>query len=482
MNDDRPVPEQAAHDHPIMPRLAAFLTEGWAEVDLPRGEDEVAPLAARRRHELSERFPGEALVIPTGRPPTRSNDTDYAFRPGTDFAYLTGCHEPECVLVMLPSGSGHDAVLYLHDRRPKSQDTEALSNRVRGELWVGRRPSATEVGAALGIECRDLTALPQALSSVSPSQMRVVRGVDIATERLLPATDAARDDALTRTVNEMRLIKDAWEVEQLRDAVNATVRGFRDVVRRLPLAVETSERMIEGVFATRARVDGNNVGYGTIAAAGPHATTLHWQRNDGAVRPGELLLLDAGVENRRLYTADVTRTMPISERFTPLQRDIYNLVLRAQESAMAVIRPGTSWKDYDLAAMRVLAEGLRDMGLLPVSVEESLEPDVELHRRWTLHSTGHMLGIDVHDCARARAERYRGGNLEAGMVLTVEPGLYFQPDDLLVPEELRGIGVRIEDDVLVTQDGCEVLSRDLPREADAVERWMAELTEEQGRW
>jgi Xaa-Pro aminopeptidase len=299
---------------------------------------------------------------------------------------------------------------------------------------------------------------------------------------MLPGTSGDGDAELATTLSEMRLHKDAFEVAQMRDAVAATVRGFVDVVRRLPVAMEMGERMVEGIFATRARVDGNNVGYNVIAASGANATTLHWTRNDGPVRQGDLLLLDAGVENRRLYTADITRTMPVSGRFSPRQREIYQLVLRAQEAGIAAVRPGAPYKAFHEAASRVLAQGLHDMGLLTIPVEESLVEGVELHKRWTLHNTGHMLGMDVHDCASARPQSYREGILAPGMVLTVEPGLYFQPDDLLVPEELRGIGVRIEDDVLVTDSGCELLSRDLPKEPDHVERWMAELTEETARW
>jgi Xaa-Pro aminopeptidase len=190
-------------------------------------------------------------------------------------------------------------------------------------------------------------------------------------------------------------------------------------------------------------------------------------------KPGELLLLDAGVENRHYYTADVTRTLPISGEFTVVQRRVYDLVLAGQQAGIEAVRPGALWRDIHRACMRVIAAGLQEWGLLPIPAEESLRDDVGLHRRWTLHASGHMLGLDVHDCARARAETYLDGELRAGMVLTVEPGLYFQPDDETVPAELRGIGIRIEDDVLVTEDGCRILSDALPREAREVEQWMA---------
>jgi Xaa-Pro aminopeptidase len=271
----------------------------------------------------------------------------------------------------------------------------------------------------------------------------------------------------------MRLVKDEWEIEQLRRACAATAQGFEDVVRELAQAVATSERWIEGTFFRRARVEGNDVGYGSICAAGPHATTMHWVRNDGRVRPGELLLLDAGVETDTLYTADVTRTLPINGRFDDVQRTIYQAVLDAQEAGIAAVRPGAAFRDFHEAAQRLLAERLVEWGLLEGPAERAFE--LGLHRRYTLTGTGHMLGLDVHDCASARVEDYVDAVLVPGMVLTVEPGLYFQADDLTVPEEYRGIGVRIEDDLVVTSDGAQNLSAALPRTVAAIEEWMAGL-------
>jgi Xaa-Pro aminopeptidase len=233
------------------------------------------------------------------------------------------------------------------------------------------------------------------------------------------------------------------------------------------------ERVVETAFEGRARREGNGVGYDTIAAAGPHACTLHWVRNDGAVRSGELLLLDAGVETHTYYTADVTRTLPINGRFSEIQKKIYDAVYDAQEAGIAAVKPGAKYRDFHDAAQRVLAERLVEWGLVEGPVERVLE--LGLQRRWTLHGTGHMLGMDVHDCAAARVESYVDGVLEAGMVLTVEPGLYFQADDLTVPEEYRGVGVRIEDDILVTESGNRNLSSALPRQSDEVEAWMAGL-------
>jgi Xaa-Pro aminopeptidase len=271
----------------------------------------------------------------------------------------------------------------------------------------------------------------------------------------------------------MRLLKDELEVKELKAVIASTRRGFEDVIRKLRKA--KSEREVEGIFNLRARVEGNDVGYGTIAACGEHACILHWTRNNGSVERGALLLLDAGVEGNSLYTADITRTLPVSGRFSKEQREVYDLVLAAQAAAFEQVKPGNDFMEPNRAAMRVLAEGLERMGILKVSAEEALKEENQFYRRYTLHNVSHMLGLDVHDCAQARQESYKLGKLKPGMVLTVEPGLYFQVDDLTVPEKYRGIGVRIEDDVLVTEKGMKNLSASIPSEADDVEAWIADL-------
>jgi Xaa-Pro aminopeptidase len=273
----------------------------------------------------------------------------------------------------------------------------------------------------------------------------------------------------------MRLVKDAWELEQLQEACDITTLGFEDSMREWDNVLKYGERWLEGTFFRRARAMGNDLGYDSIVAGGSHATTLHWIENTGPVTPGTLLLLDMGVEGNNLYTADVTRTLPVDGTYTPLQRDLYSVVLEAQQAGIDAVRPGADFQDPHQAAMRVIVAALDDLGLLPVSADEALAPDNKTYTRWTLHSTSHMLGLDVHDCAAASSETYKHGRLEEGMVLTVEPGLYFQEDDLLVPEELRGIGIRIEDDIAVTADGAVNLSAALPREPAAVEEWLAGL-------
>jgi Xaa-Pro aminopeptidase len=459
-------PGTASHDPDRPSALLEFMATGWAPREEPLPEPAAAaPYRAARRAALAARFPGEWLVVPTGGYKVRANDTDYRFRPSTEFAHLVGSDEPDAVLVLDPDGA---AVLYQAPSMDRSTPA-FFTDRVSGELWVGPRPSLSATSALLGIETRPLEELDKLASTAA----RVVRGYDSRVEGLFDS-DEERDAELTAALSELRLVKDEHEVGQLQAAVDATILGFEDVVRQLDAAKGTSERWVEGVFGLRARVEGNDVGYGSICAAGAHACTLHWTDNDGPVRDGELILLDMGVEGRELYTADVTRTLPISGRFTERQREVYTLVFEAQEAALAECRPGMEFLAPHRAAMRVLAQGLQRLGVLD-DAEAALAEDDQRYRRYTLHGVSHMLGLDVHDCAHARDELYRHGRLEVGHVLTVEPGLYFQPDDLTVPEDLRGIGVRIEDDVLITADGYRNLSAALPRDADGVEAWMAGL-------
>ncbi|WP_431043153.1 aminopeptidase P family protein [Streptomyces sp. P1-3] len=458
----------------VSDELAENMKTGWADTELHDLRPiEQAAHTARRRAALSARFPGERLVIPAGHLRTRSNDTEYGFRAATEYVYLTGDQTQDGVLVLEPTGAeGHAATLYLLPRSNRENGEFWLDGQ--GELWVGRRHSLAEAEQLLGVPCRDVREVADALREAT-GPVRAVRGHDAGVEAALTdKVTAERDEELRGFLSELRLVKDEYEIGQLQAAVDSTVRGFEDVVKVMDKAEATSERYIEGTFFLRARVEGNDVGYGSICAAGPHATTLHWVRNDGAVRSGELLLLDAGVETTSLYTADVTRTLPINGRFNALQRKIYDAVYEAQEAGIAAVRPGARFLDFHEASQRVLATRLVEWGLLgDLDVEKVLE--LGLQRRWTLHGTGHMLGLDVHDCAVARRETYADGVLEPGMCLTVEPGLYFQADDLTVPEEYRGIGVRIEDDILVTEDGNRNLSEGLPRTADDVEAWMARL-------
>ena len=435
------------------------ISTGWADrpetLPSPRAQ---ASYAAVRRAAVSAAFPGKRLVIPAGSLKQRSNDTDYVFRAHSAFAHLTGWAsdaEPDSVLVFAPTDAGHDVTLFFRERADRTT-TEFYADATVGEFWIGPRPSLAGVAADLQITTAHLDELE-------------------AVEGELVLDD---DETLTRVVSELRLIKDEFEIAEMRRAVEITANGFDDIIRELPAATAHArgERVVEGVFHRRAREDGNGEGYDTIAASGPHACYLHWTRNDGTVLPGDLILVDAGVEADSLYTADITRTLPVSGTFTEVQRRVYETVREAADAAFAAARVGVRFRDVHGAAMKVIAERTAEWGLLPVSAEEALDADKGgQQRRYMVHGTSHHLGIDVHDCAQARREMYYDGILAPGMVFTIEPGLYFQIDDLTVPVELRGIGVRIEDDILMTADGPVNLSAGIPRTADEVEAWIARL-------
>ena len=494
-----------------------FIGSGWG----PRPEglpsrSEAAPWAAARREALGRLFPGERLVLPAGALKVRNNDCDYRFRPHSAFAHMAGTgtdFEPDAVLVLDPLTSPaqdadspdnaddvggaaptHEAVLYFRPRASRSSQ-EFYGDPRYGELWVGVRPSLEEVESSTGMRCAHIDSLPDALAKdAGPGavQLRVVAEADEAIADLVTTTRqkagletgqvAAEVDAeLAEAASELRLVKDPWEIDQLRAAVAATKAGFDDLIRSIPRARGhwRGERVLEGAFGAKAREEGNGLGYDTIAAAGNHANTLHWINNDGAVEPGQLVLVDAGVEVDSLYTADVTRTIPVDGRFTEAQRRIYQAVLDAADAAFARAgTPGCRFKDVHAAAMEVIAARLEEWGMLPAGVgaADSLAPEGQYHRRWMVHGTSHHLGLDVHDCAQARREMYMDAELRPGMCFTIEPGLYFREDDLLVPAEMRGTGVRIEDDVVVREDGgVERLTQNVPRTVEEVEAWVSGL-------
>ncbi len=470
-------PGTASHDFQPPRALVEFMATGWIDrAAVAERHPEAARFRERREH-VGRAYPAAYVVVPAGQERVRANDTSFRFRPSSDFTYLTGGGEPGAVLVLEPEGARHRSVLFVnaHNRG----GPEFFTDRVNGELWVGRHRGVEESRAFYGVdECRPLQALETFLAELRASghAVRVLRTHDEGVDRRFDASDG--DGELAAFLSEMRLLKDPYELAELRAACAVTKRAFEDAIRSMRTA--KSEREIEAAFWGRARIDANDTGYLTIAAAGDHACTLHWTKNDGPLRRGDLLLLDAGVERDSLYTADITRTLPIDGRFSDEQRTVYDLVWKAQRAAMDGVAPGNDFLEPSRRAARVLTQGLIDLGIVTTSLDEAVDPERLLHRRYTLHGVSHMLGLDVHDCAEARSSEYRYGKLREGMVLTVEPGLYFQRDDATVPERFRGIGVRIEDDVAVTRDGCENLSSAIPSRRDDVEAWIATVWSEAG--
>lgn len=472
----------------------------WGES--PKEEVTRSPLAddaAKHRDDFAASLPGERLVIPAGAIRFRTNDVTYNFRVSTPFAHLTGLGgdiEPGPVLVINPvvnaDGTvGHHDVLYVapaigHD------NPRFYSDAMHGEFWVGPAPDLADYTTMTGIETRDIASLAGDLAEqVGPKglRLRVFRGADPAVEstvdriRLeagLGDADAnlPLDQVLEEREDELRIIKTPREIEQIREAIRATERGFERVADVISLApkVRRGERLIESVFMGSCRYEANDVSFETVVGSGRRSTFLHYMINNHPVSEGDAVVLDAGAESQYLYAADVTRTLPVSGHYSPAQRRVAEAVLAASDAAIAAAnKPGARYRDLMAAAMDSIAHSLEDMGILTVSAAESLKPDGEQHCRWLYHGTGHHLGLDCHDAQHARDEYYPDAELKPGMVFTMEPGLYFHDNDLLVPEEYRGIGVRLEDDLLVTDSGeVVILSDGVPRSPEGIEAWMAE--------
>lgn len=445
-------------------KFLEYIGSNWATPKLAATKRaEVAGYAAKRRETVGKKFKGKVLVFEAGAAKVRSNDTDYMYRAHSAFAHLTGWGSatvPDSVLVIDARGKQIKSTLFF--RETAGRDTEEFfANAAIGEFWVGARPGLKQVSALLNIETKSLSEYKTFTKSLPKDKV----------------LNLNKDAKLIEFVSELRLIKDKYEIQEMRKAISASIKGFEEVARSLKKAKGSprGERIVETAFYSQARIEGNALGYETIAASGPHACTLHWIINDGPVNKEDLILVDAGVEVDSLYTADITRTLPVSGKFSDTQRMIYEAVREAADAAFAVAKPGTKFRDVHEAAMKVIAQKTFEWGLLPGTVEDSLKPENQFHRRWMVHGTSHHLGIDVHDCNQARREMYMDAELQPGMIFTIEPGLYFQPDDLLVPKEFRGIGVRIEDDVLVTKTGNENLTSALPRKSKDVEKWLAKL-------
>ncbi len=436
-----------------------FIASQWEDKPASNAKRwEVADYAQARRDRLAKLYRGKVILIEAGSMKVRSNDTEYRFRPDTAFTYFTGWGSetvPDSVLIIDARKKTAKARLYL--RPTAGRDTnEFFANSMIGEFWTGPRPTLEDIEIQLGIPTYDIKKLEAHLSA-------------------WPKPLTQKNAKFAEKVSAMRFVKDDYEIRQMRQAIEVTARGFADIAKAMPRAIRSThgERVIETTFFARAREEGYDLGYDTIAASGAHACILHWNKNTGSVNKNDLVLVDAGCELDSLYTADITRTIPASGKFSKEQRWVYEAVLEAADAAFAIVKPGIKFREIHNAAIAVIAKKVAELGLIPVSAEDALKEENQHHRRYMVHGTSHHLGLDVHDCAKARREHYQDGVLEPGMIFTIEPGLYFHADDLTVPKAYRGIGVRIEDNVLVTANGCENLSGLLPRKVDEVESWFA---------
>ncbi|MGS1078003.1 aminopeptidase P N-terminal domain-containing protein [Pseudoxanthomonas beigongshangi] len=428
---------------------------------------------ARRRKQLMRMVGNDAiLVLPAAPERVRSHDTHYPYRQDSDFWYLCGFPEPEAVLVLVPGRRHGEVLLFCRERDPER------------ESWDG--PRAGQEGAvedygmddAYPIEDLD-EILPGLLEGRSRVYYHFGRDADFDLKLIgwvRHVRAQVRQGAqpphefleLGHLLHDLRLFKSKDELKLMQRAADISIEAHRVAMRVARPGIREYELQadVERVF----RANDAWPAYGSIVGAGANACVLHYRANNGTAKDGDLVLIDAGAEFRG-YASDITRTFPVNGRFSPAQRALHDLVGEAQRAALAKALPGQPYEAGHLAAVEALTEGLLRLGLLKGSLERNIrEGD---YRRFYRHKTGHWLGLDVHDVGDYRIEG-ESRLLEPGMVFTIEPGLYVSPDDTSVAEKWRGIGIRTEDDVVITEQGHRVLTDGLARSADEIEAAMAD--------
>ncbi|HET7286775.1 MAG TPA: Xaa-Pro aminopeptidase [Pyrinomonadaceae bacterium] len=414
--------------------------------------------------------PKSVAIIPGAHDTRRSNDTHYRFRQDSDFFYLTGFEEPDALAVIKPEGDTK-YTLFVRPRDPER------------EIWDGRRAGVEGAKSEFGAEEAFPTAefeskLADFLDGAEVLYYRL--GVDQDLDNTI-IKEIARMRAWNRKpihppqtivdpatiVHEMRVVKSADEIEIMQTAADIAAEAHCEAMKAAKPGMHEYqlEALIEQIFRRRGA---SAPAYTSIVGAGPNATVLHYINNDGELRDGDLLLVDAGAEYKG-YASDITRTFPINGRYTKPQRDIYDLVLKAQTACVEMVRPGVTHDQLKQRSIEILTEGMVELGLLKGKTDELIKE--KKYEKFYMHGLGHMLGIDVHDVGRY----YYGTEsraLEPGVVMTVEPGIYISPNTEDVPEQYLGIGVRIEDDVLCTSNGPRVLTHKVPKQAEEIEALM----------
>lgn len=427
----------------------------------------------RRRQDLMARMePNSIAILPAAPMYIRNRDVEHVYRQDSDFQYLSGFPEPEAVLALIPGREHGEYVLFCRERDPER------------ELWDGRR--AGQEGAIADYDADDafpIGDIDDILPGLIEGRERVYYAIGtnetfdhqlmdwiklIRSKARQGAQPPSEFVALDHLLHDMRLYKSANEVKVMRHAAEISARAHIKAMQASRTGL--FEYHLEAELDYEFRKGGAKMpAYGSIVAAGANACILHYRENDAQLRDGDLVLIDAGCEID-CYASDITRTFPVNGRFTPEQKAIYELVLAANEEAFKHIAPGRHWNEAHEATVRVITAGLVELGLLQGDVEELIE--AQAYKPFYMHRAGHWLGMDVHDVGDYKI----GGEwrvLEPGMAMTVEPGIYIATDNQNVDARWRGIGVRIEDDVVVTRTGCEILTGGVPKAIDEIEALMA---------
>ncbi len=434
---------------------------------IPRSE-----YARRRKALMAQMEPNSIAILPAAPVHIRNRDVEHIYRQDSDFQYLTGFPEPEAVLALIPGRAHGEYVLFCRERDPERELWDGLRAGQDGAIAQYGADDAFPIGDIDDILPGLIEGRERVYYAIGCNQEfdhRLMEWINVIRSKARQGAQPPNDfDALDHLLHDMRLYKSAAEIKVMKDAAEisaaAHVRAMQTA--RPGLCEYHLEAELEYVF----RKNGSKMpAYGSIVAGGRNACILHYRENDAPLKDGDLILIDAGCEID-CYASDITRTFPVNGRFSPEQKAIYELVLKAQEAAFAAIGPDKHWNEAHEATVRVIAAGLLELGLLSGSLDEVIEN--ESYKAYYMHRAGHWLGMDVHDVGDYKV----GGEwrvLEPGMALTVEPGIYIPADDERVAKKWRGSGVRIEDDVGVTKGGCEILTGGVPKTVAEIEALMA---------
>jgi Xaa-Pro aminopeptidase len=436
--------------------VSATNPNGWAEIFKERRARFMAEIGAA------------AAILPSAPVAVRSNDVEFVYRQDNDFYYLTGFAEPESVALFAPGHKDGEFVMFV---RPRDRERETWTGRragVEGAMLDYGADKAYVVDEFDRVIQRYLEGVERVYYPLGNNERMNARVLELmrGAQAMRPRTGSGPVAMLDprEILHEARLKKRPEEIDAMRRAIAISCDAHKDAMRRARggMMEWEIEALVDYAFRSRGAAGPS---YPSIVASGPNAATLHYIQNDRQMQSGELLLIDAGCEYD-FYASDVTRTFPVGARFNPAQRALYSVVLEAQRRGIESIKPGVRFDDVHEAALRVLVEGMIDLGLVKGPLNDAIKSGA--YRRYYMHRTSHWLGMDVHDVGLYRV----GGSsraLEPSMVLTVEPGIYVSSDDENAPQDMRGIGIRIEDDVMVTANGYEVLTAAIPKTIDEVE-------------
>lgn len=398
---------------------------------------------ARRRQEIFDQLPTPSIAVLHGAVECyRNGDVTYPFRQDSHFYYLTGFEEPDAILVLIKKEFDHRFILFCEPASEKDR------------IWTGPRAGVEGAQQDFGAdEAYARSEFEARLKKLQKGQGPVLDLLDL--------------------ISEMRMIKSTAEIALIRKAARISAEAHGVLMAHC--VPHQNEYELEALFQFRcAQAGARRLAYSSIVAGGANACTLHYVKNDQLLQSGDFVLVDAGAEYQN-YAADITRTFPVNGKFTVPQKTLYNLVLKAQCAAISVIKPGLIWDRLQAIIVEILTEGLVDLGILKGNPQELIA--AKAYQKFYMHSSGHWLGLDVHDVGSYQKSRHKKNPdyrpLEAGMVLTVEPGLYIRPGQAAVPKEWWGMGIRIEDDILVTPEGYEVLSDAAPKTIEEIENIMA---------